>query len=227
MKLETNEARNQFVLDHYELFDNLAMIHARKVHHIFPSVPVYNLIMNSLDGMLVSLGTVDIASFSWGIYVSRFALLNAISCAILEIGRERGQNELNSSGFRISYKVRREPICDADAQELGLYDDFDALLRGIYDRETAQELIDLLQNTIQHKVVQLFLNHYTLRQISIACHLTLRKIRQMIKSLPNILTIDGENVGGSIPLSPLPQFSGFGVKRKKFTKYGLFSRGNK
>ena len=223
MKLESSQARNQFILDHYELFENLAMIHARKVHDIFPTVPMCELIMSALEGIIITLGMVDLASSCWGLYVSRFALLNAISCAMLRVGNESLRKRTNHRGFRVTYIIRRRLICDTDTQMHGIYTDVDRLLCSIFEFETAKHLIKLLKNTIQYKIVQLILSNNTLRQIAIICHTTKRSIRKIIKSLPYILAADPGDAEGLRSLKPFIFYPRFCIQRKRMTAHLLFS----
>ena len=197
--------RNRFFLDNYILFDKLANIYARKVHHIFPSVMMCDLISYALEGIIVALDKVDFKSPTWLAYVKRFAFLNTVNGALVMTGRYRVRTKHEKSRHiqHVTCVEHSKLVCYSDKLQLTQYNDINTILHSIMAKDQAQWFMSKLNHTLQSKIIQLLINHHSVPQIAAICHITSKKTRRIILSLPELFQMAAQNLDISCHLIPI------------------------
>ena len=209
--------RNKFFLQNYELFDKLSNIYARKIHRVFPSVMMCDLISYALEGMLVSLDKVDFNSSSWLSYVRRYAFLNTMNGAMIMIGRMRCRSRQSQPKYVqlcITCADHEKLIAYSDRQQLRQYNDFDTILNDILEKDQIEWFMNKLNNTIQYKILKLLIQNYSIPKIASICHLTAKKTRKIVLSLPNIFQLAAQNMDISYCLDPIRPSRRFNIRTK-------------
>ncbi len=205
MSANAYHTRNRIFLDNYTTFDRLATVYARKVHHIFPSVMVCDLIGYALEGIIIALDKADLSSSSWLSYVRRYAFLNTMNGALIMTGRYRVRTKHAKSRHiqHVTCIDYSKLVCYSDKNQLIQYNSLDTILHCIMAKDQAQWFLNKLNNTLQHKIIQLLINHHTVPQIAAICHLTSKKTRKIILSLPELFQMALENIDISCRLTPI------------------------
>ena len=205
MSTTSTHTRNRFFLDNYILFDKLANIYARKVHHLFPSVMMCDLISYALEGIIIALDKVDLQSSTWQAYVRRFAFLNTVNGALVMTGRCRVRTKHEKSRHiqHVTCVEHSKLVCYSDKLQLTQYNDINTILHGIMAKDQAEWFLNKLKHTLQHKIIQLLINHHSVTQIAAICHLTSKKTRKIILSLPGLFQMAAKNLDISCHLIPM------------------------
>ena len=214
----TYNDRNKFFLQNYELFDKLSNIYARKIHRVFPSVMMCDLIGYALEGMITSLDKVDLNSSTWLSYVRRYAFLNTMNGAMIMIGRMRCRSKQTPAKHvqvSITCTEYEKLIEYSDRQQSRQYNDIDTILNDILDKDQIEWFMNKLNNTIQHKILKLLLKSYSISQIANICHLSAKKTRKIILSLPNIFQLAIQNLDISYCLHPIQPSRRFSIRTNK------------
>lgn len=87
------EERNRFIVEHYELLHKICRICATRVHGVYLSLPIEDLMGYAMEGVIHGVSRVDLSNVGWRAYIYRYCQAYVLGGAMEMMGYRRIRGE--------------------------------------------------------------------------------------------------------------------------------------
>ena len=189
------KSRNKFFMDHYELFDKLANIYAKKVYRKYAILNFSDLVAYALEGIVVALDRVDLKNEAWMAFVRRYAYLYTINGAFTMLGGQRIRSKQYGPGNKafISCCDSIQLTAYADRIAADDYSSMDRIMGDIIRKDQITWFMKKLKHTLQYRMIKCLIAQQSIARIAKECCMSPRKVRRIILELPILFKMALDN----------------------------------
>lgn len=178
--------RNEFIREHYELFEKMCRSSAAKVLRKYSNVSREDLIGYAMLGVVEAVERADIHNRCWQAYVYRYCYLYAVAGAkeMLGIKRVRSQNAPQTNGFETIYMAPEDLMAKLDRKQMAENEVLSLETANLIQRYERKWFLRTLKNPSLERSVYLFLlRGMRISQIASALHIQVRRLRKIAVKL--------------------------------------------
>ena len=182
--MNSSEARNHFILNHYHRLMRISKICARRIQKIFPMVSVDDLQGFAFEGMIVALDKADLDSETVFGYTYRYALNFTLNGAFQMLGiRRKKENSQSPNNNTVMISFAPKDISDfiegKQKQQSIHYDEYEP----IFNNQEVEWLLSIMDNSQEQLILFDVLNQRKLSEMAEKHHISIRQLRRLIAKI--------------------------------------------
>ena len=182
--MNSTEARNHFILNHYHKLVRITKICARRIQKIFPMVSLDDLQGFAFEGMIVALDKADLDSETVFGYTYRYALNFTLNGAFQMLGiRRKKENSQAPQSNTVIISFAPKDISDfiegKQKQQSTHYNEYEP----IFNNQEVEWLLSIMENSQEQLILFDVLNQRKLSEMADAHHISIRQLRRLIAKI--------------------------------------------